>query len=239
MADYPADNSAPWGAALKAYIDEQDDETPEGDLKAYIDAAVAAKPVGAKKSYVDSGDAMNGFTKFALPTLTAAGGSLHTKPAFAQTFPRYLINGNVGVPANSMNATLVRFRKDQVVHGVGAIHTAAAVNTTRYIAIYDTSYAKLAEGTDTSNWSNGDAKVISLASPWTVPDEGYYYVAFHSGASLAHSLAKSLGSASGANAVRPFINWTQATIATPPATATPTNVTLPLSTYFFFCGDDV
>lgn len=163
------------------------------------------------------------------------GAALRYSPAGALsvTMDRRLITGTV-VPAltsGTLRLTAVWLPKGATVTNVTYLcGTAATALTNRWFSLFDASRVLLrATADNTATWNAGSALTIPLASTYSVPADGLYYVGICEVATTPTAL-RGVASSTGAGiAIAPILNGDSSTALTNAASTPATAATITAS----------
>lgn len=150
--------------------------------------------------------------------------------ALAQTFPRNQGSVNAAGPASGTLAlTALQLWSGQVVSTItfSSKTTAGASLTNQWFALYSAARGLLGVTNDDTSvgWGSNATKTLTLATPYTVPTSGLYYVGLLIAAGTVPSFNGQAANAS-LQGVAPIISGTSTTGLTDPASAPSTAAAL-------------
>ena len=156
----------------------------------------------------------------------AQGKLLRPTAVVAETIPRIGAQSTNETPLSTGRMTLQLIYLDAgiLVSNItfSSWTTALAAGTNQWFALYSLALGKLAVTADDTStaWGAFSTKTLAVASPYTVPTSGYYYVGIMVAAGTVPSLA-GVTCATGVNTLVPMLQGHDATNTglTTPATA--------------------
>lgn len=154
---------------------------------AFLDARYAAFGSGA------SVDANGHLAESIMPTSARSQALVRRTGASAATMERSRPSANLSLVSGQMQVTAIPLVKGQVITTITFVTgtTAAGTPTNQWFALYDPSRALVGITADdtTTGWATNSEKTLTLSTPYTVANDGVYYVALMIAATTTPTIA--------------------------------------------------